>query len=107
MSDMMPESEILPGVKRVNFKQTWDDDCEQVIILHPHPPGTAPETPPHIHHNREVICKKSARSITIEPMMHHPPGGGKAQPFEQPMTFVRTSEVDTNGRPIFRQGVAS
>lgn len=93
-------STLAPDLKRVDFKQTWDDDCEQVVILHPSPPGTEP----HIHHAREVTVKKEAKSITLEPMMY--PGAGSRQ-FNEKMTFVRTTETDTHGRAIFRQGVAT
>lgn len=105
MAAGMTDAEVLPGVKRVVFKQTWDDDCEQVIILHP---AAEPNPEPgklHIHHKRVAICKKAANSITLEPMMPHPDGNriGHASQW----TYVRTTEKDTEGRTIFRQGVAT
>ena len=101
----MSDAEVLPGVKRVEFKQTWDDDCEEAIILNPSPPGT-PRHLQHPHHNRKVIMKKAATSVTLEPMMHHPESG-QPVPFMQRITYVRTAETDTDGRTILRQGAAS
>jgi hypothetical protein len=96
------KSEAPEGLKNVDLRQTWDDDCEQVILLHPLP---AP-APAHPHHNRLAIVKKSAKSITLEPMMHHPPSG-QAFLFNEKVTYVRTADTDTHGRAIFRQGVPS
>ena len=90
-------SKLAPDVKQVDFKQTWDDDAEQIVILHPQQP---------VHHIRLVICKKTAQSITIEPFMHHPQQG-KPDKFDERLTYVRTTEKDTHGRTIFRQGAAT
>lgn len=81
-------------------KVTWDDDCEQIVIEHPVDGGSA-----HVHHKRLAIIKKSADSITLEPMFKSPVD---AQAFghEKQWTYVRTKDTDIKGRAIFRQGVA-
>ena len=85
----------------VDMKQTWDDDCEQIVIEH------SPEKltdPTHVHHRRLAIIKKSADSITIHPMFKSPADQEKVG-HEKHWTYVRTKDFD-NGRAIFRQGVA-
>jgi hypothetical protein len=91
-------------LKVASLKQTWDDDCEQIVIEHPLSTDHLPQVPKHVHHKREVIISKTKNSVTIEPMMIHPPG---AQPyaFNERLTYNRTADKDAHGRAIFRQGV--
>ncbi len=70
-----------------------EDDAERVVLSHPLPALAAgyDKAPVHVHHDREVICKKAANEIVIEPMLSHP----------HRHRYVRTENVDGFGRPIF------
>ena len=91
-------SVIAKPLKAANLRQTWDDDCEQIMILHPVGAGQ------HVHHTRLVICKKAATSITLEPLAKD--ASDQRIGHDKRATYVRTTDTDTNGRAIFRQGAA-
>ena len=80
-----------------------DDDCEFVVLLHPKGSSLDPD---HIHDGREVVCKKTATSITVEPMLPEPRGAKEKDRVghDRQWTYVRTTEKNEDGLTIFRPG---
>ena len=68
---------------------------EEVVIEHPPEGGLH-----HVHSGRPVLCKKGTAKLTLEPML-------KAQSettigHDKRHNYVRTTDVDSSGRAIFR-----
>jgi hypothetical protein len=68
-----------------------EDDAEEIVIEHPHPPGTPDRVPPHIHDGRVVICKVDADEFTIGPLVGYM--------FSH--KYKRTKDKDVMGRAVF------
>ncbi len=68
---------------------------ETVVVMHDLPAGQ------HVHHLREVICKKGTKTLSLGPRMKTPQDASHVG-HDQTHTYVRTDGVDGLGRPIFK-----
>ena len=77
--------------------ETYAEDCEVAVIEHP----AVGSTIQHVHHNREVTCKKESGEITLEPMLktNHEQTTGHEGRYK----YVRGEDKTSDGRAIFRQ----
>lgn len=79
--------------------ETYDESCEVAVIEHPLPIG--PNQPIHVHHGREVVCKKEAGEITLEPLLKS--NHERTVGHEGRYKYVRSEDKTSDGRAIFRQ----
>jgi hypothetical protein len=70
-----------------------EDDAEEVVISHPHPPGTPDRVPRHIHDGKFVICKADVREITLGPIVG----------YSATHKYRRTEDKDFLGRTVFTE----
>lgn len=79
------------------------EEQNETVVIEDLRPGTA-QKPGHIHHNREVICKKGAVAITIGPLLK--PSDDDRPHYTETHKYVRTEAKDELGRAIFRLALA-
>lgn len=79
---------------------THSEDTEVAVIEHPL--QGVPDDVKHAHHKREILIKKDAPNVTLEPILKQPNGQIKLVGEEGRYTYTRTTDVDGDGRAIFR-----
>lgn len=68
---------------------------EEIVIRYP-----ADSPVNHLHDWRTVICKRGVKTITLGPRLKEP--GDPRVGHDKEHTYVRTADVDSSGRAIFR-----
>lgn len=79
------------------------EDENETVVIEDLRPGTT-QHPGHIHHNREVICKKGLSEVTIGPLSK--PRDDDRPHYAEAHRYVRTEAKDELGRAIFRLALA-